>query len=294
MMTDIDQTDGQGKVCTKCGEWKLLVAYYTAKRPNGTNKFVAACKECTNAANREHARKNSAAAVERVRQWRKDPANLARKNELERNRRKDPEVARKHSESNKEWRKKPDVAEKINAKKRKKRKEDPEYRAKDLAYKEQYYRRPDVKARVLEKSRIEKSTREWKDNFNARRRERYAEDPEFFCAVQCRGFVVRTARKAKTKKSDNTITSLGYKPSQLRQRLECQFKPGMSWKNHGDWHIDHKKPIWAFIQQGIKDPKIINALCNLQPMWGEENQLKGAKWPMPSNDNVKKLENKTA
>ena len=52
----------------------------------------------------------------------------------------------------------------------------------------------------------------------------------------------------------------------------------MSFANYGTWHIDHIKPIVQFAREGITDPKIINALSNLQPLWAEENLRKNAKY----------------
>lgn len=72
----------------------------------------------------------------------------------------------------------------------------------------------------------------------------------------------------------------GYTFEQLVTRIEFQFKDGMSWDNRSEWHIDHKKPISRFLEQGITDPKIVNALSNLQPMWASENRSKGAKFEL--------------
>lgn len=69
---------------------------------------------------------------------------------------------------------------------------------------------------------------------------------------------------------------LGYTFEQLQKRIEVQFRDGMSWDNYGEWHIDHKKPIKRFIDQGEDNPRIINSLCNLQPLWKEDNLKKGA------------------
>lgn len=71
---------------------------------------------------------------------------------------------------------------------------------------------------------------------------------------------------------------LGYNQDQLIKRIEFQFKNGMSWDNHGEWHIDHKKPVSRFINQGITDIRIINALSNLQPLWASENRKKSSKF----------------
>lgn len=69
---------------------------------------------------------------------------------------------------------------------------------------------------------------------------------------------------------------LEYSFKELSQRIEFNFKPGMSWDNYGKWHIDHKKPISKF---NINTPaKIVNALCNLQPLWAYDNLSKGNKF----------------
>lgn len=70
----------------------------------------------------------------------------------------------------------------------------------------------------------------------------------------------------------------GYSDYDLRVHIESKFKDGMSWNNRSEWHIDHIKPIKAFLDEGITDPKIINALSNLQPLWAHENLSKGAKF----------------
>jgi len=50
----------------------------------------------------------------------------------------------------------------------------------------------------------------------------------------------------KKDKTDSTYNLLGYSFCELKKRMECQFKPGMSWENHGEWHIDHKKLVSTF------------------------------------------------
>ena len=49
----------------------------------------------------------------------------------------------------------------------------------------------------------------------------------------------------------------------------------MSWENHGEWHIDHKKPLAS-----AKTEEELKKLChytNLQPLWALDNIRKGAK-----------------
>ena len=275
-----NDNEPQGKTCTKCGEWKVLTEFSYRARKNGELAPIPECKSCV---------------YERVREWRARPGNRERKNEGERKRRKNPETKKKNNEYNKGWLARDGNRERLNAKDRARRKSDSAYREKTLKSQREYYRRPDIIEREKKKRKATYSTREWKDKFNSRRRERYRSDPGFLCAMKCRALVLRVAKKVKIKKNDATITLLGYSPDHLRQRLECQFQSGMTWSNHGEWHIDHKKPIAAFIAQGITDQRTINSLCNLQPMWGDENQEKSSAWPMvAANDNDKQVSSNAA
>lgn len=74
------------------------------------------------------------------------------------------------------------------------------------------------------------------------------------------------------RKSSRTKVMLGYS----RQDLENHLTSYPNWGSvkDGDWHIDHIFPIKAFIDYGIKDVKIINALDNLRPLSRTENLSK--------------------
>ena len=67
------------------------------------------------------------------------------------------------------------------------------------------------------------------------------------------------------------IEHLGYDQNTLVAHIEKQFVEGMTWDNHGDWHIDHIKTINSFLNEGINDPSIVNALSNLRPLWAADN-----------------------
>ena len=69
---------------------------------------------------------------------------------------------------------------------------------------------------------------------------------------------------------------IGYTRGEFIDHIQSLFKDGMCWANRGEWHIDHIKPVSAFIKEGVTDPKIVNALSNLQPLWAEDNIRKGS------------------
>ena len=68
---------------------------------------------------------------------------------------------------------------------------------------------------------------------------------------------------------ENAVKLLGYTASQLRARIESTWLLGMNWGNRRKraWYINYIKPISAFVAEGVADPKIINALDNLQATW---------------------------
>lgn len=167
---------------------------------------------------------------------------------------------------------------------RKQRNATPEFKAKRAAYDKIRNSRPEVKRRNNDLRMAPKR----REKIRAWRRSRLRNDARYAAIERARGMIHRTLAAAGKGKDLPTFELLGYGPEKLMARIECQFKPGMSWANHSEWHIDHKKPMTAFLRQGITNPRTINALCNLQPMWESENLSKNDAWPyLPTaaNDN---------
>lgn len=79
-----------------------------------------------------------------------------------------------------------------------------------------------------------------------------------------------------TCKSAKTLELLGCSASELRQHLEKQFVPGMSWENYGPvWHVDHIKPCAKFDLTDPTQQRECFHYSNLQPLWALENIKKG-------------------
>lgn len=91
-------------------------------------------------------------------------------------------------------------------------------------------------------------------------------------------FMRKCISRCLTNKTDRTSATLGYTKEELTSHLESLFLEGMTWGNWGTWHIDHIRPIASFLKSGITDPKEINALQNLRPLWAAENLSKGARY----------------
>lgn len=78
------------------------------------------------------------------------------------------------------------------------------------------------------------------------------------------------------KKSAPTMEMVGCSREFLMEWLEKQFRPGMTWKNHGvhGWHIDHIIPCSKFDLADPEQQRRCFHYTNLQPLWANENWSK--------------------
>lgn len=78
-------------------------------------------------------------------------------------------------------------------------------------------------------------------------------------------------------KTGSAVRDLGCSISELKIYLENQFKEGMMWENHGEWHIDHKIPLKHF--DLTNRDQLLKAVhyTNLQPLWAFDNISKNDK-----------------
>jgi len=93
------------------------------------------------------------------------------------------------------------------------------------------------------------------------------------------GYIAGAVRDAvrhglKADKSKKSIEYLGCPIDEFKQHIEKQFQEGMTWDNHGKWHIDHLVPL-KYNNPTIEE--VIERLhyTNTQPLWASENISKG-------------------
>lgn len=114
-------------------------------------------------------------------------------------------------------------------------------------------------------------------------RERYNTNPLARLATQVRNHAYRATKYAGLKKPSTTFELLGTDLETFKNHIESQFTEGMTWENHGEWHIDHVVPLAS-----AKGTDEIWNLChytNLQPLWGPDNISKGSKIPQRVSTN---------
>lgn len=126
-----------------------------------------------------------------------------------------------------------------------------------------------AKAKAYREANRQKMT-DWSKEY---RKTRMSVDPVYRAAIRVRGLInVKIYTNGYTKKS-RTHEILGCSYEFFRDHIAAQFREGMSWDNHGEWHLDHIIPIAT---ASTEDDIIrLNHYSNFQPLWAHENLKKG-------------------
>ena len=237
------------KNCTKCGIKKPLSEFHNCSSKK--DRKTSACKVCRNEQIRAISSKLDQSALYKKR--------MEEKGEAERERR------RAYYQANKERIKAKSNQWRLNNPDRKKESQARHY----LENKEKYI----LRSKEWGAANREKRTQiciaymERKRNENPR---------EYVATVAARKMLARILGCTGRKKRGRTFDVLGYNRQQFEQHIESQFQAGMTWANHGEWHIDHIIPVSELIRCGVTDPAKINALANLRPLWATDNMSKSA------------------
>lgn len=186
------------------------------------------------------------------------------------------QCAKKYSNSEeyqkriKAYRRKKEVKEKANERRR-----DPETRKRMSEYQKKHLSIPEIK---------EKRKRYFQREEVKEKRRKYTKErmknPKWRLNQRMSGAVRKSLLSVGGKRKRSWESLVGYTKDTLKSHLEKLFKPGMSWENYGQWHIDHIRPIVSFdiTSYDCEDFKKCWAIENLQPLWAIENIIKNGKW----------------
>lgn len=120
--------------------------------------------------------------------------------------------------------------------------------------------------------------RQWKNK-------KYKNDVNFRLRCILRARILEAIKFNKGKKTTSSSTLLGCSIKFLRNHLEKQFQPGMTWENQGKiWHVDHVLPCASFDLTVPEQQRTCFFYKNLQPLWATDNLKKGAKLDYHADD----------
>ena len=107
-------------------------------------------------------------------------------------------------------------------------------------------------------------------------------DPNSYISLLLR---IRLRQVLKGNKAESKARELvGCSISELISHLESQFLTGMTWDNHGEWHIDHRRPCSSFDLTNQEECEICFHYTNLQPLWAIDNLAKSDSFDEASFD----------
>lgn len=141
-------------------------------------------------------------------------------------------------------------------------------RNKKINYQKKYYQK--------NKKRIQEYKKNNRNKINKSYNDRYKNDEIFRLRKIISVIIWRSLKNKKYDKKSKTSIILGCSYEDFKIHIENLFLEGMTWDNHGEWHLDHKVPIsWAKTEEEVYK---LNHYTNFQPLWAFENQSKNNKY----------------
>lgn len=109
-------------------------------------------------------------------------------------------------------------------------------------------------------------------------RKRVFDDDERRIARRLRVRLQNALRRKSIKKLAATFDLLGVSIREFKLHIQSQFRDGMSWSNHGEWELDHIRPIASFDLRDEAQQRLCFHFTNFQPLWASENRKKADKY----------------
>ena len=129
--------------------------------------------------------------------------------------------------------------------------------------------------RLNNRDYFNRKNKEWKAKTGYGKKyqqERLKKDVLFRFINRLRTLIRISITKQGFNKNSNAHEILGCDYNKVIEHLENKFEKGMTWENHGEWHIDHIVPISSATTE--RDVLSLNHYTNLQPLWAKENLKK--------------------
>ena len=105
------------------------------------------------------------------------------------------------------------------------------------------------------------------ETMNKYEKQRKLTDPEFKLLKTLRSRICSAIKAKRATKNNNTMELTGCDIGFLKGYLAGKFTEGMTWENHGEWHIDHIKPCCSFNLLEEEEQNKCFHYTNLQPLW---------------------------
>jgi hypothetical protein len=153
-------------------------------------------------------------------------------------------------------------------------------REKRLAEKRAWYQANKEHKMARDKINKEANPELYKRLQNEYQKKRCATDPQY----KLRKLLRSSLKRGLFKSNKSILDLIDCTIEEMKQHIESQFTPEMTWDNHGAvWHIDHIKPLCAFDLTKEDEIREATKRSNLQPLLIRDNLEKSAKDKMWKN-----------
>ena len=117
-----------------------------------------------------------------------------------------------------------------------------------------------------------------RSRINLQIKTRMKNDYNFKMRSTLRSRIWTVLKRRNTTQLASTLTLLGVDSVEtFINHIENQFESWMNWKNHGEWHLDHRIPCASFDLNSIRGQRACFNYKNLRPLEAFQNMSKGAK-----------------
>jgi hypothetical protein len=132
------------------------------------------------------------------------------------------------------------------------------------------------RGREYQRKRFAKNPEKIRNYFREYHQKRRKTIPEIYMMRSCVHRMLKVAQFTRTSRNWKYICCT---PQFLRNHLEEQFLPGMTWENYGEWHVDHIIPLSIFPFKEMPELLFVAShWTNLRPLWRKENLSKGKRY----------------
>ena len=108
--------------------------------------------------------------------------------------------------------------------------------------------------------------------------EKLKEHLKKYTAPSCKKAYYEKNKEQILEKGFSTMELTGCELPFLKGYIEGKFVEGMTWENHGSWHLDYVRPCCSFDLTQEEEQKKCFHYTNLQPLFAKENLSKGGKY----------------
>lgn len=148
---------------------------------------------------------------------------------------------------------------------------DPRFRQRILDYKmNDYFKIRNNPEKWDEYLKYNRERRDYSIEYKTMRSDPFRKSKDIIRKLINSSLKIREVKKSSICMKTSEILSCSFEF--FKEHIELQFLDGMSWLNHGEWHLDHKVPLDK--AETIEELVKLNHWSNFQPLWSYENLTK--------------------